>query len=45
MSQISTELTLILSANIEEVTRAEGIIIKLLKNRTEIIKMEALSFI
>ena len=45
MSQISTELTLTLSASIEEVTRAEGIIMKLIKNRTEIIKMEALSFI
>ena len=45
MSQISTELTLTLSASIEEVTRAEGIIMKLIKTRTEIIKMEALSFI
>ena len=45
MSQIATELTLTLSANIEEVARAKGIIMKLIKNRTEIIKMEALSFI
>ena len=31
MSQISTELTLTLSASIEEVTRGEGIVMKLIK--------------